>query len=98
MLNELRLCGLTGPDQDLPPGLHVQHGVNDQNRRIHYYLNYSSSPATFTYTYADARDLLTGHIMATGSKQNVGPWGVIIAEEDRQVMAAPSALQSEGAQ
>jgi beta-galactosidase len=98
MLNELRLCGLTGPDQDLSPGLHVSHGVNDYNRRIHYYLNYSSSPAIFTYTYADARDLLTGHIMAAGSKESVGPWGLIIAEEDRQIVAEPSVSQSKSAQ
>jgi beta-galactosidase len=98
MLNELRLCGLTGPDQDLPSDLHVRHGINEQNRRIHYYLNYSSSPATFTYTYADARDLLTGHTLAPGSKATIGPWGVIIAEEDRPITAAASVLQSEGAQ
>jgi beta-galactosidase len=90
MLNELRLCGLTSADQDLPPGLHVRHGTNDQNRRIHYYLNYSSSPATFTYAYGDAHDLLTRRPLATGSKVTVGPWGVAIAEEDQPERGAAS--------
>ncbi|ACO31926.1 beta-galactosidase [Acidobacterium capsulatum ATCC 51196] len=83
MLDELQLCGLTGPDQSLPADLHVRHGVNDQNRRIHYYLNYSSSPTEFTYPYANAHDLLTGHALASGSHVRVDPWGVVIAEEDR---------------
>lgn len=83
MLDELRLCGLTGSDQTLPPHLHVKHGINDQGKRIHYYLNYSSSPATFAYAYAPARDLLTGRALATGARVTVGPWDLVIAEEDR---------------
>ncbi len=85
ILNELRLCDLTSSDQDLPAGLHVQHGINDQNRRIHYYLNYSSTPATFTYAYADAHDLLTGHTLTKSSRVRVSPWDVVIAEEGQPV-------------
>lgn len=87
MLNELRLCGLTGPDQDLPPGLHVRHGLNQQNHRIHYYLNYSSSPATFTYPYADAHDLLTGKPLMSGAKVTVEPWDLVIAQENGSAVA-----------
>lgn len=87
--NELRLCGLTGPDQELPRHLHVRSGINDQNRRLHYYLNYSSAPATFTYPYDSARDLLTGDAVRPGQKVTVGPWGVVIAEEDEPVAATP---------
>lgn len=90
MLNELRLCGLTGPDQSLPSGLHVRHGVNDQNHRIHYYLNYSSSSAVFTYPYANAHDLLTGRALSSGSHVTVGAWGVVIAEEDHALQGASS--------
>ena len=94
VLNELRLCGLTSSDQDLPPGLHVRHGINGQDRRIHYYLNYSSSPATFTYAYARARDLLTGYPLAAGARVTVGPWGVVIAEENRPVGGAAPTMQA----
>jgi len=96
MLDELRLCGLTSSDQNLPAGLHVRHGINGQNRRVHYYLNYSSSPATFTYAYAAARDLLTGHALAQGSRVTVGPWDLVIAEENDPAQPGSSASESPG--
>lgn len=85
MLNELELAGLTGPDQKLPPNLHIHSGMNSSGRRIHYYLNYSSSPQTFTYAYGAGHDLLTGKSLADGQGVSVGPWGVIIAEENQVV-------------
>ena len=88
VLDELRLCGLTSSDQQLPAGLRVKHGVNDKGRRLHYYLNYSSSPATFTYVYGDADDLLTERRLASGAHVTVGPWGVVIAEEDAMSSAS----------
>lgn len=83
VLDELRLCGLTGSDQQLTPGLHVKHGVNGKGRQLHYYLNYSSSAATFTYAYGSAHDLLTGHALTSGGRLTVGPWDLVIAEEDQ---------------
>ena len=84
MLDELRLCGLTTTDQALPPKLHVKHGVNATGKRIHYYLNYSSSPVSFVYDYAPAHNLLTNQATEHGSRMTVGPWDLIIAEEDRR--------------
>lgn len=84
MLDELRLCGLTSSDQNLPVRLHVKHGVNSKGRRIHYYLNYSSSPANFTYEYPSAHDLLTGRTLDQGARVTVGPWDLVIAKEDQR--------------
>lgn len=81
VLDELKRDGLSGPDQALPAGVHVQHGINAKGRRLHYYFNYSSSPATFAYTYGSATDLLTARAFSTGQQVNVGPWDVVIAEE-----------------
>lgn len=85
ILDELHLCGLTGTDQQLPAALHVKHGVNDMGKRLHYYLNYSSAPVTFTYTYGDAHDLLTGRALLSDGRQTVGPWDLVIAEEDKSL-------------
>jgi beta-galactosidase len=83
MLDELRLCGLTSSDQDLPARLHAKHGINDKGRSIHYYLNYSSSALTFTYRYAAAHDLLTGHELKDGATVTLSPWDLVIAEENQ---------------
>lgn len=82
MLEELRLCGLMGRDQQLPAGVHVRHGVNAKGKQLHYYLNYTSSAKTFKYPYAAARDLLTKGEITSSSQVSVGPWDLIIAEEN----------------
>ena len=38
-----RSSGSTGPDQQLPAAVHVQHGVNRLGKRLHYYFNYSGA-------------------------------------------------------
>jgi beta-galactosidase len=87
VLDELHLSGLTSTDQQLPPGLHVKHGLNGKGKRIHYYLNYTSSPASFIYRYGTAHDLLTGENLAAGARLTVRPWDLIIAEEYHTVTA-----------
>jgi beta-galactosidase len=81
VLDTLRECGLVSSDQQLPATIRVKHGVNAKHHRIHYYLNYSSAPATFSYEYAGGTDLLTGNPLAKGKRVNVGAWDVVIAEE-----------------
>jgi beta-galactosidase len=81
MRDELQLCGLTGRDQQLPPGVQVKHGVNSNGKQLHYYLNYTASTKTFDYSYGASHDLLTGRELASGSRVSVGPWDLVIAEE-----------------
>ena len=63
----LQEANLTGPDQQLPAPVHVKHGVNRQGKQLHYYLNYSSDPQTFTYPYKAGTDLLTNNAIASSS-------------------------------
>ncbi len=82
VLDVLRESGLTSSDQNLPAGVRLKSGIDDSGKRIHYYLNYSSSPATFPYSYGSGRDLLTGHVIGSGKKVNLGPWDLAIVQEN----------------
>jgi beta-galactosidase len=77
-LNQL---GLIGPDQQLPPAVHVQHGVNQLGKRIHYYFNYSGMEAKAVYSYAPGSNLLDGRGVGTGDELTLAPWDVVIVEE-----------------
>ena len=66
VLNLLKEMGLIGPDQRMPSTVRVKHGSNNQGTRIHYYLNYSSESATFTYYYGAGRNLLTNNSLIEG--------------------------------
>lgn len=79
--SELEKIGLTGPDQDVPAAVHVQHGVNRMGKRLHYYFNYSASPVEVSYPYAAATNLLSGAAVAKGGRIEIGAWDVAILEE-----------------
>jgi beta-galactosidase len=81
VLDALREAGLTGPDQQLPAHVRVKHGIARGGQKLHYYLNYSSAPATITYPYAAGTDLLTGRAIATGAQAQIGPWDLVIVKE-----------------
>lgn len=83
VMDELKQAGLGSSDQSLPATVRVKHGVNRGGRRIHYYLNYSSSPVSFTYAYGAGRDLLTEHATGSGSSVNLAAWDLAIVEESR---------------
>jgi beta-galactosidase len=77
----LQLAGITGPDQELPAPVRVKHGKNREGKTIHYYLNYSSDPQTFKYSYKPAQDLLANMAIAPSQFITLRPWDLIIAEE-----------------
>jgi beta-galactosidase len=81
LLGVLQAAGLTSSDQQLPPTVRVKHGVNGKGRTIHYYLNYSSEPQTFTYAYGAGADLLSQKPVASSQKITLGPWDAAIVEE-----------------
>ena len=80
---ELAKDGLTGPDQQVPAQVHLQHGVNKMGRRIHYYFNYSSTPASAKYTYAAGNNLLTSAPVSPGQQLTLAPWDLAIIEETK---------------
>ena len=81
VLDELRAVGLVGPDQQVPANIRVKHGIGNDGRRMHYYLNYSSVESNFKYSYAAGKDLLTGSAIANGQQVTLKAWDVAIVEE-----------------
>jgi beta-galactosidase len=84
VLHALRAADLTGPDQQVPSTVRVKHGVSHDGRNLHYYLNYSGSPTTLTYSYVSGADLLTGRSLVTGQQTIVAPWDLVIVKEGVQ--------------
>ncbi len=81
VLDVLKKAGLTGPDQDLPATVRVKHGSNRSGKTLHYYLNYSNDPQTFSYTYAPGMDLLTQTAVDQGKQLTLKPWDAAIIVE-----------------
>jgi beta-galactosidase len=77
----LQLAKLTSSDQQLPSSVRIRHGVNSSGKRMHYYLNYSAEPQTFTYSYGPGTDLLGGTAVTAAAKLTVQPWDLLIVEE-----------------
>jgi beta-galactosidase len=74
--------GLTGPDQQLPAAVHVQHGVNRLGERLHYYFNYSGAEVKAGYSYGAGKNLLDGKALAKGTILTLSPWDLAIIEEE----------------
>jgi len=81
VLDELRNAGLIRADQQLPPSVRVKHGLSRDGHRLHYYLNYSSAPATLGYAYATGSDLLTGQSLSERQQTTLQPWDLVIVKE-----------------
>jgi len=81
LLDVLKQTGLDGPDQQLPPPVRAKHGVNRNNKTLHYYLNYSSEMQKFAYAYGAGQNLLAQQAVAPGQTLTLGPWDVAIIEE-----------------
>ena len=77
----LALASLNGPDQTLPAKVRVKHGVNRNGKTLHYFLNYSSEPKTFAYSYGAGTDLLTQAMVSHGQSVTLKPWDAAIVEE-----------------
>ena len=67
----------------LPRNVRVKHGVSRDGHRLHYYLNYSSIPATPSYAYATGSDLLGGQALSQGQPTTLQPWDLLIVKENR---------------
>jgi beta-galactosidase len=79
--SSLEKLGLTGPDQQLPAAVHVQHGVNRLGKHIHYYFNYSSTEVKVPYAYAPGSNLLDGKLVTKDAQLTLAPWDLAIVEE-----------------
>lgn len=79
--NVIKSAGLWGAGQELKFPLIVKSGINQYGKVIHYYFNYSASPAWFTYAYKPGKELLSNTEIPLKKKIDIGAWGVKIVEE-----------------
>ncbi|QMW06846.1 beta-galactosidase [Spirosoma foliorum] len=78
----VKKAGVWGPDQQLAFPLITKSGVNQQGKAIHYYFNYSATPASLTYSYKAGKELLSNGVIAPNASVSLEPWGVKIVEEN----------------
>ncbi|WP_198172870.1 beta-galactosidase [Hymenobacter ginkgonis] len=74
-------AGLWGPDQQAYFPLITRSGVNQQQKKVHYYFNYSAAPRTLPYPYGPGQELLTSTAVAKNQPLQLAPWGVQIVVE-----------------
>ncbi len=79
----IEAAGLTGPDQQAPPGLCIRHGRNAGGRILHFYLNFSAQPKTTAYAYADGTELLGNKPLRRGERLEIAAWDLAIVAERR---------------
>jgi beta-galactosidase len=82
LLSVLDKAGLVGPDQSLPKVVRLKEGINQDGKRIRYYLNYSGNEQSFAYPHAPGRDLLSGVAVGTGQQVTLNPWDLVIIVEN----------------
>jgi beta-galactosidase len=82
LADAVKKAGLWGVDQQLYFPLITKSGINKSGKIIHYYFNYSSSPATFHFPYKSGKELFSGQITGSDKEVVLGPWEVKIIEED----------------
>lgn len=97
LAEEVDAAGVRTADQELGFPLIVRSGVNRYGRTVHYYFNYSGEARTFTYPYAGAADVLAGGQVAQGATVHLGPWGLVILEEQRWTDTDGHAINAHGA-
>jgi beta-galactosidase len=78
----LEKAGITSPDQQLPPAVHVQHGVNRLGKRLHYFFNYSGAEVKIGYPFAAGTNLLDGSAAPKAATLTLPPWDLAIIEEN----------------
>lgn len=56
-------------------------GINQDGKRLHYYLNYSETEQKLAHLGADGTELLSEKTIASGEELTLAPWDVLIVEE-----------------
>ena len=65
----------------LPEQVREKSGINSHDKMLHYFLNYSGGPQTFTYNQKSGIDLLTGKSIASAQSVELAPWDLVIIQE-----------------
>ena len=82
ILQEMERAGIKTVDQDLHWPLITKSGVNDAGKKVHYYYNYTSQKSSLVYPHKAGTELTAGKAVSTGASLEIGPWDVLIVEEN----------------
>ena len=82
ILQQMEQAGIKTVDQNLHWPLITKSGVNDAGRKVHYYYNYTSLKSSLVYPHKAGNELTSGKAVASGASLDIGPWDVLIIEEN----------------
>ncbi len=74
-------AGISDPDYQLSWPLIVKSGINDFNKKVHFYYNYSSIDRKFKYPHSSGTELSSEKSVVIGETLVIKPWDVLIIEE-----------------
>lgn len=69
-------------DQQLHWPIVTKSGINDSGKKVHYYYNYASQASSLKYPHPAGTELVSGKGITTGTTVAIGPWDVLIVEEN----------------
>lgn len=81
LADAVKKAGLWTAAQNLHYPVITKQGVNERNKTIHYFFNYSGRSATINYPFAGGRELTGGQTVSKDGRLDLAPWGVSIIEE-----------------
>ncbi len=81
MADVLKIAGLCGPDQELPPAIRVKSGLSAAGKPVHFFLNYSGQSQAFKYSYGAGAELLTQKPIGQAQTVTLAPWDQAVVEE-----------------
>lgn len=82
LLAAMERAGIKTVDQNLHWPLITKQGINDFGKKVHFYYNYSSAPATVTYPHAGGKELTGDVQVKKNGSLSLPAWGVRIVEEN----------------
>ena len=77
----LKKTGLWGIEQNAAFPLVIRSGVNELNRKVLFYFNYSGETVEQAYLHRDGLELVSGAAVHEGELLKLPPWGFAIIEE-----------------
>ena len=81
LTKEVKDAGLWGEAQKLYFPFIMKEGMNEHNKIVRYFFNYSAKPGTINYTFGNGRELLLDKTITKNSVMDLEPWGLRIIEE-----------------
>lgn len=80
--NTLEKANLWKTEQQFAFPIITKSGVNQQNKNIRYFFNYSAVPQKIQYSFKNGKELISNKAVSANSSLDLEAWGVMIVEED----------------